>query len=91
MNTISFSYNGKTFESEIEYSLHKEPNYFWCYLSDPELIEDLGKNCILFLIYNGKFKTPHYYSIQHQSLINSMKVSIRQKFEIFKEKTETMK
>jgi hypothetical protein len=91
MSTISFNYNGKTFESEIEYSLQKEPNYFWCYLSDPELIGELGKNCILFLNYNGKFKTPHYYSVQHKSLINSIEDSIKQKIEVLRERTETMK
>lgn len=91
MNRISFNYNGKTFESEIEYSLHKEPNYFWCYLNDPELVCELGKNCILFLNYNGRFKTPHYYSVQHKPLINSIEESIKKQFKFSNEQTGALK
>ena len=91
MQTICFNYNGRTYESEIEFSLQKEPNYYWCYLNDPELVGDLGKNCILFLNYNGRFKTPHYYSIQHKSLINSIEESIRQHFQSKTDKAQTMK
>jgi hypothetical protein len=86
MHSISFHYNGKTFESEVEFSLHKQPNYYWCYLNDPELVGELGKNCILFLNYNGSFKTPHYYPVQYKPMINSLQESIKQHFESTRER-----
>lgn len=91
MQTISFDYNGKIYESEIEFSLNKEPNYYWCYLNDAELVRELGKNCILFLNYSGRFKTPHYYSIQHKSLINSIEQSIKQHFQSVKGEVGSVK
>ena len=82
MNRIFFTYNGKIIESNVQASMNKEPNYFWCYLKDAELINELGKDCILLINSKGVFKTPHYYPIKYKDLIYGLERSIKQRFDV---------
>lgn len=76
MENVSFTYNGKAYQSSVRVSSNKEPHYYWCYLKGTELAKEIG-DCVLFIGNNGEIRTPHYYHIEHRTLIDSLENALK--------------
>ena len=47
MEVLTFTYKGRQHVAKLEVSEEEYPHFYWCFINDLELIEELG-DCITF-------------------------------------------
>ncbi len=81
MDTILYHFKGNTYTGYIVTSKSEYPHYYWCFLEDAELINDLG-DCITFQMQRGGDLEPtEFYPSKYESLITHIKELIAEYIE----------
>lgn len=76
MKEISFTFLGRTYRGFLAVSTEKFPQYYWCFIEDPELREELG-DCLSFKMgENGALETTEPYPKDQARLIKTIREGI---------------
>lgn len=79
MEEVAFTFRGKSYKGFLAASIDLYPHYYWCYVEDPHLIEELG-DCISFKREEkGGLQPSGYYPNEYNDLLQAVKALIEQK------------
>lgn len=78
MKEVIFTFRNKSHRGLLATSTERYPHYYWCYIDDPELVNDLG-DCISFKQEEGRPLEPsEYYPPKYAELVQTIKTILEQ-------------
>jgi len=75
MQSVGFSYNGKSYTGSLISNTAEVPEFYWCFLDNNELISEVGE-CVSFIKKSEKIQTTRPYNDKYRVLIDSIKAAI---------------
>ena len=75
MQSVGFNYNGKLYTGSLISSNTEAPEYYWCFLDNKDLINELGE-CVSFIRKREDLQTTRPYNEKYSNLIESIKTAI---------------
>lgn len=82
MEEVMFTFRGKSYKGFMAASTEEYPHYYWCFVEDPLLIEDLG-DCVSFKVEEDGWLQPSgYYPKEYHDLLQAVKALIEQRISL---------
>lgn len=76
MQSVTFIYQGKHQAGNIAANTQSQPFYYWLFLTDEELIHEIGDDSVAFVYDNNKLENCNRIPAKHNELVSIASILI---------------
>jgi len=73
MKEVSFTFRGKVYNGFLAASTDEYPHYYWCFISDPQLVKEVGDCISLQQDKGGPLQPTENYPPRYNELLQAVK------------------